>query len=237
MKSVIQITILLLLMIGCGREAAQDPARGKGGPTAVREKIIRARKHLAAGRVREADGLFREAWEEDRGSDAVAAGLCRIALLSGRNGEAIRWGEEAVRINPTLAETWEDLGKGQARQNRFEDAVWSFRKATQLDPDNAAYHNELGVALGKLNIYNEAITAFTRAVSLQPHYPEALNNLGMAYFQMDDPREAEKWLQKAIQFKPDYAKGYLNLGIIYSQQPDHDRAIKSLKKHLSLIQI
>ncbi len=114
MKFLIQITVILLLIAGCGRETPDGPGgeRADGSPGG-REKILRAGKHLAAGQVKEAELLFLEAWEEDSASETAAAGLCRIALLTNRNTEAIRWGEEAVRINPTLAEAWEDLGKGQ----------------------------------------------------------------------------------------------------------------------------
>ena len=50
--------------------------------------------------------------------------------------EAIyRW-EQAVKIDPTYAQAWNNLGIGYEQEGRFDDARAAYEKAIQLDPKN-----------------------------------------------------------------------------------------------------
>jgi Tfp pilus assembly protein PilF len=46
-----------------------------------------------------------------------------------------RW-EKAVKIDPTYAAAWNNLGIGYEHQGRFDDAKKSYEKALALDPKN-----------------------------------------------------------------------------------------------------
>jgi len=50
--------------------------------------------------------------------------------------EAIyRW-EQAVKIDPTYAQAWNNLGIGYEQEGRFDDARGAYEKAIQLAPKN-----------------------------------------------------------------------------------------------------
>ena len=48
---------------------------------------------------------------------------------------AFRW-QQAVELDPTYAEAWNNLGIGYEQLGRFDDARKAYEKALELDPKN-----------------------------------------------------------------------------------------------------
>jgi len=61
------------------------------------------------------------------------------ALMSERNGEALRWLRDAVRYQPNSAIYWYDLGIAQQRLGNKPAAQSAYQKAHQLEPNDADY--------------------------------------------------------------------------------------------------
>lgn len=61
------------------------------------------------------------------GIKVAQTGLWREAIY--------RW-EQAVKIDPTYAQAWNNLGIGYEQEGRFDDARAAYEKALELDPDN-----------------------------------------------------------------------------------------------------
>ena len=50
--------------------------------------------------------------------------------------EATFWWEKAVKIDPTYAAAWNNLGIGYEQEGRFDEARKAYEKALALDPKN-----------------------------------------------------------------------------------------------------
>lgn len=56
------------------------------------------------------------------------------ALENERGSEAIRWLEDAVRIDPKMASAWWNLSIAYGLENRSDEAASAYRRALELDP-------------------------------------------------------------------------------------------------------
>lgn len=87
--------------------------------------------------------------------------------------EALAAYEQALRLDPHLADA--HFGKGNALYflGRYEEALLAFDQAIHLAPHNAALHNNKGCALYMLGHYSEALAVYEQALRLDPHLVSA----------------------------------------------------------------
>ena len=82
--------------------------------------------------------------------------------------EALECFSQALLINPTVAETWNNRGTIHNIIKRYDDAIIDFNKAISLQPNfSAAYFNK-GKSLAVLKRYDEAFAAYDKALALKP---------------------------------------------------------------------
>ena len=79
--------------------------------------------------------------------------------------------EKILLDQPPSAAGHHLMGLARAEQNRFPDAIASFRQAVMLDPDAAASWSNLGMMLKVEGDFLEAIVAHDRAVALDRDNP------------------------------------------------------------------
>ena len=56
------------------------------------------------------------------------------------------------------------LGMSNAKINKYEDAIFNYKKAIELSPDNATTFFHLGILYHDLNKYSEAIKSYKKAI-------------------------------------------------------------------------
>lgn len=88
--------------------------------------------------------------------------------------------EEAVKLNPVLANAYVNMGRIFYNQKKFVEAQRSFRLALQRDPYHAKASFNLGNVLDELNCTEEAIQWYERAVEADPKFPDVYYNLAAA---------------------------------------------------------
>lgn len=123
---------------------------------------------------------------------ATALGLTRRGLeaaQSGAAGEAASLFRQAVELNPTDAETWNNLGVVLARQGEVSDASDAFRRALALRPAHAEAHRNFAVVLDRRGRTSEAIM----------HYRAFLANAGAS---SPDREGAERRLAELSRVRP-----------------------------------
>ena len=102
-----------------------------------------------------------------------------VLAQSGRLGEAIAHGEEAVRLQP-ISEARSNLGLALTEAHRLPEAIDQLTEAVRLNPNLAGAHLNLGRARGggpgpKPSPESEKVRG------LQPQNPEARKNLAVAH--------------------------------------------------------
>jgi adenylate cyclase len=86
--------------------------------------------------------------------------------------------EQAIRLDPLLAEAHDALGMLYARDARWVESERSFRHAIELDPGSSASHSEFAYLLRSLGRTPEALQEMNIAEKNDPLSPQVLNNLG-----------------------------------------------------------
>src|SRR5262249_40946217 len=104
--------------------------------------------------------------------------LGNVALEGRRYDDAIREYREALRLEPTFALWWSNLGRALLLTGRADEARVAFETALKNDPRLAAAHHQLGYLLVTRGELDPAISQFEAALSSAPDDPEVHYNLG-----------------------------------------------------------
>ena len=175
-------------------------------------RLERALEHHRAGRLEEAEALYRQVLAEDPGNaDALhLAGV--LAFQTGRPAEGLARIEAAIRIHPRVAPYHNNLGIILTRLGQPEQARECFQRALALDPGYAEAHNNLGDVLHGQGQLEQAAASYREALRLKPDYAEAHNNLGNALMEAGRPEEALEHLGRALELRPGWAEAHNNRG-------------------------
>jgi tetratricopeptide (TPR) repeat protein len=196
------------------RRAEQKLGAGAAprAPAGVAALFAAATAHHGAGRVAEAERLYRQVLAADpRHADSLHL-LGVIAALAERYDAAIDMIGKAIAINPKVAAYHANLGGALTRLARLDEAVACYRRAIDLMPGFADAHSNLGVALRELGRPDEAIASYRRAIALRPGYPDAHCNLAVMLAEAGQLDEAIACCRRAIELRPDYPEAHSNLG-------------------------
>jgi Tfp pilus assembly protein PilF len=145
-----------------------------------------ALQHHRAGRLTEAEQLYRQILAIDaRHADCVHL-LGMIAFQAGRHDTAVEMIREAIALNGKGAAYHSNLGTVLQAQGKLEEAAASFERALALQPHLAEVHTNLGNILHAQSKLEAAVASHQRALTLKPELAEARYNLGLAQLLQGD---------------------------------------------------
>jgi len=193
-----------------------------------------ALQHHQAGRLAEAEALYRQILAQQPQHADALHGLGLIACATGQHAGAFRLISSAISHAPNHAAYHSNLAVACSHLGRTEDAVACYRRAIALQPDLAEAHTGLGAALSALGRLDEAIAMSTRAVTLRPDSAEAHNNLGKALGEKGRRTEALACFGRALELDPDNAEANNNLGGLLVAEGRWDDAIACLQRALAV---
>ena len=185
-------------------------------------------QHHQAGRLHEAEHIYRQILIADPNNTEANYYLGIITFHFGKNDIAIRYFKKAIETNPNLHVIYNDLGKAYDRLRRFHDAVASYNKAISLKPDFVEGHCNLGVTLWDMGRIDEAIASYEKAISLKPDFAEAHYNLGLIFKKSGQRDEAIACYNRAISIKPDFAEVHRSLSNA-TKHYEYDDAIRAME--------
>jgi predicted O-linked N-acetylglucosamine transferase (SPINDLY family) len=187
-----------------------------------------------AGRLADAEALYRSALAANAANPEALRLLCVLKTQQGKHEEALPLAHDAVRLEPASPKAHAALGAVQLALRRHEDAVASYRNAAELAPDVAANHYNLGVALQALGRHGDALESFGRALALEPRLPEALANRGNALIALGRPADALADLDKALALRPGFPEALVGRGTALYALDRHEEALAAFDLALSL---
>jgi predicted O-linked N-acetylglucosamine transferase (SPINDLY family) len=192
-----------------------------------------ALQHHRAGRLEQADQIYRQILAQWPEHAPALHHLGLIALQTGRNRLAIDLIRRAIAREPS-AEGQNDLGIALNADGKADDAISSYRQALALRPGYIEAYNNLGNALGQQGHLDEAIAVYRQAIALRPNLPESHSNLGNALKQKQQLDEAIAAYRQAIALRPAYAEAWYNLGIALGDRGQFDQAIEAYRRAIAL---
>ena len=101
-------------------------------------------------------------------------------------GGGMSGGEGKPAAEAKSAQDWYDVGYAASQEERYQEAIRSFRKALSLNRNYAEAYNMLGFSLRKLGRVKKALANYEKALKLKPDFPEAREYYGEAHLQNGD---------------------------------------------------
>lgn len=177
---------LLVWATGCKRSGQQSPNNSAGAPQVsnnLPEDRARARAQLDKGK---------ELYRNDQDAEAVLAF------------------QEAVRLDPNLAEAhfrlgmgYESLGKRDEAEGEYKKAVEAYKKYFEQNENDAEAHYALGQSYANLGQYSEAVRQYKEATKLKDDDPDMFYDLGVAYTKLAQYDAAASAFSKSLEIDPD----------------------------------
>jgi predicted O-linked N-acetylglucosamine transferase (SPINDLY family) len=187
--------------------------------------LDRAIDHHQAGRLSEAEQIYRQVLESDpREHDALHL-LGVVAHQRGRHDEAMSSIRRSLAVDGSQAKIHNSLGAVHHALGRLPEAVACFRQSIMLDMNYPEGHNNLGLALLDQRRPAEAVPPLERAVLLKPDYATAHNNLGLALAALGRDAEAVACYERALQLRADLWQAHANLGSLRQRLGQMDEAV------------
>jgi tetratricopeptide (TPR) repeat protein len=174
--------------------------------------INRALALHRAGRLNEAEALYRQILQSDPEQPDALHLLGIIALQTGHNDTAVDYLRKAVDRRPQVADYHYNLGLAFAGLEKPAEAAGHFRQAIALKPDFAEAYNNLGNALREQGDLEGAAHHYRRGLELDPANAALHNNLGVALHNSGSNEEAIGHYRRAIDLDPNNADTHFNLG-------------------------
>lgn len=151
----------------------------------------------------------------------------RTLYIDDQDAEAVLALQEAVRLNPELAEAhfrlalgYESLGKREEAESEYKKAVETFKKYLGENDNDAEAHYQLAQSYANLGQYSEAIRQYREATRLKENDPDIYYDLGVAHTKLAQYDAAAVAFSKSLEIDPDY----------YRAQDGLDEAKEGIKR-------
>ncbi|HEX8521280.1 MAG TPA: tetratricopeptide repeat protein [Tepidisphaeraceae bacterium] len=149
----------------------------------VAQMLDRGLQLHMAGKVTEAEPVYRRALELEPQNPAALHLLGVAASQMGRKEEAIQFISRAIEINPVVADFHVNLALVYVEVGNPIKAIPCCQRALQLQPNHADAYNHMGVALGQLSRIDQAVLYLRKALELKENHIDAMTNLAALYQQ------------------------------------------------------
>jgi serine/threonine protein kinase/Flp pilus assembly protein TadD len=156
------------------------------------------------------------------------------AREAGQFQKAIELYDQAIAVNPKLAEAHWGRCYSLNSLQQPDDAIAACNQALAINPDYPEAMWSKGSALDQKQRFNESLKLYQRATALKPNFAEAWNNQGVSLLALDRNTEAVAAFDKATALKPGFANAWGNRGAALWKLERFDDAIVSMDKALQI---
>jgi len=212
-------------------------------PEALQAPFTEAVQALKAGRLDEAETLFRRVLDAGGKEAYVYNNLGLVYQQRGRHEAAAEQFREAIRRDPAYAAPRVALGASLLALGQVKAAAAELEKVVELSPKDPLPRRELARAYERAGSWPEAVEQYRVLRDLTPNDPEGAYQLGKAYLRLSE------WCLRALKDgDPPSARFYQAQAHTYRLQGQTDLAVRAFQRaaetdprlpevHLSLAQI
>jgi tetratricopeptide (TPR) repeat protein len=164
----------------------------------------------------------------------TALRLARAFEESGDFGRALASYNQALRLDPDVAEAWGRLGALHDRLGLRDEAVADFREVVRIQPVQAVAWQNLGLLYRRQGKLEDAAAAYREALRHQPDLAEAWYGLGTVQTSLGLGGDATVAFRRAVALQPDHAKAWLALATLHDQHAEHAEAVAAYREAVRL---
>jgi len=132
--------------------------------------------------------------------------LGRLYLQSNRLDEAQKQFQDALGIDPTMGDAYNNIGKILEMKHQDDEALAEYLKAARYRPYLAAPYFNIGRLYAKQKRYPEALKEYEKAIVREPAYCEAFIGRGAILLATGRRSEAAADFRRALQISPTSAE-------------------------------
>jgi tetratricopeptide (TPR) repeat protein/glycosyltransferase involved in cell wall biosynthesis len=198
--------------------ASQKKSRKSGCKLGAEDSLKIAWEHHQAGRLLEAENLYRQIIEVQPESANVLCLLGIAARQQGKITEAIDFYEQAIAQNPDLVEAHLNNANALLDAGEYQRAIASYEQVIKMQPNSALAYNNLGWLKQQLGEIDSAILYYQTALQLAPNLYETAHNLAHLFKEKKQFNEASAYYLKALQINPNLTYSLMGLGTVWQQQ-------------------
>ncbi|MEG5039441.1 MULTISPECIES: tetratricopeptide repeat protein [unclassified Microcoleus] len=198
--------------------ASQKKNRKSACKLGTEDSLKLAWEHHQAGRLLEAENLYRQIIEVQPESANVLCLLGIAARQQGKIAEAIDFYEQAIAQNPDFVEAHLNKANVLLDVGEYQRAIASYEQVIKMQPNSALAYNNLGWAKQQLGEIDAAILYYQTALQLDPNLHETAHNLGHLFKQKNQLDEAIACYLHALKINPNLTYSLMGLGTVLQQQ-------------------
>jgi tetratricopeptide (TPR) repeat protein len=154
----------------------------------------------------------------------------------GKTEMAIEAFQQAVKLNPDLAEAYFKMGIAYALiESREKNTAAPMQIGeTEEDTNTNAKGEKKEPKTNSEKAFAKAVAAYKKMIDQNPKDDVAFYNMGRAYNKLNEDEDAEKALRQAVKLKPDDTEYQTELGAILIKLAQYGEAVGALKKAVEL---
>ena len=141
---------------------------------------------------------------------------------------------QAIEVNRTDADAYNNLGNALVGQGKLEEAVQVYRQALEINPNDADVRYNLGRALVGRGQLEEAVQVYHQALGINSDDADVYYYLGKVLTEQGKLEEAIQSYAKALEINPDLTAVYNNLGPVLQKQGRLEEAIQVYHRALEI---
>jgi lipoprotein NlpI len=165
---------------------------------------------------------------------AAYSNRCLAYSDKGDPDRAITDCNDAIRLDPKLADAYLNRGKAYSDEGDFDRAIVDYNQAIELNPKSSVGYNNLCDAYLDKGDNDQAITDCNQAIRLDPKFAIAYRNRGNAYRYKGDVGSAMADYDQAIQLIPRFSQAYLARGLLSLASGELPKALADINQASAL---
>ncbi|MEG4248175.1 tetratricopeptide repeat protein [Microcoleus sp. Pol10D4] len=198
--------------------ASQKKSRKSACKLGAEDSLKLAWEHHQAGRLLEAENLYRQIIEVQPESANVLCLLGIAARQQGKIAEAIDFYEKAIAQNRDFVEAHLNKANLLLDVGEYQRAIASYEQVIKIQPNSALAYNNLGWIKQQLADIDSAILYYQTALRIDPNLHETAHNLGHLFKQKNQLSEAIACYLHALKINPNLTYSLMELGTVFQQQ-------------------
>jgi tetratricopeptide (TPR) repeat protein len=167
-------------------------------------------------------------------NEGIYSNLGEIYHMKGQLGQAMKYYQKAIKLNPANAEAQYNLGNIYLAKNQLSMAIYCYDKAIKARPTYAKAYCNKGVAFSEIGVPDRAMAQFRKAIELEPNSVDAYFNLANIMADNELTDGAVVYFKKVIELSPQEPAAHLRLAELLLQKGQAEQAIAEYEKVLKI---
>ena len=209
--------------------------------TATNNPSNEVQKLLTEGQAAHEQGKFEDAIRIYNRVIALSASQPRLAALAnfrignvlmtqGKFGNAQAAFERALTLNPSDAESYNNLGEALGELKQYQRALEAFNRAISLDQKLIKAKYNQAVSYDRMGNFRYSEFVFRSLIKANPQYSLAYDGLAVTLSKAGRAKEAVAFHERAIALDPREPSYYYNFAISYLMQGNTAKALEQQEK-------